>query len=154
MASAQQAAVQVSYDNQTSTTETFPVAASAPGIFTLNSSGSGQGAILNQDYNVNSTAQPAAPGSIIMLYATGGGVLQSDSQLAAPATATVGGHAASVLYAGAAPDEIAGMVQVNIQLPDGVTGNVPVIVTVGGVNSQATATVAISATSAATPERR
>ena len=71
----------MTYDNQTSTTETFPVAASAPGIFTMNSSGSGQGAILNQDYSVNSPTQPAAPGSIIMLYATGGGALQSDSPL-------------------------------------------------------------------------
>ena len=34
------------------------------------------------------------------------------------------------------------MVQVNIQVPAGVTGNVPVIITVGGVSSQATATVA------------
>jgi uncharacterized protein (TIGR03437 family) len=154
IASAQQATVQVTWDNQTSTTETVPVAASAPGIFTLNASGSGPGAILNQDYSVNSPTQPAAPGSIIMLYATGGGVLQSDGLLAAPATASIGGQAAKVLYAGAAPDEITGMVQVNIQLPMGVIGNVPVIITVGGVSSQATATVVIAATSAATQERR
>ena len=101
IAGATQAAVQVSYDNQASTAETFAVAASAPGIFTDNASGSGQGAILNQDYGLNSITNPAAPGSIIMLYATGGGVLQSDSLLAAPATASVGGQSAKVLYAGA-----------------------------------------------------
>ncbi len=145
IAGATQAAVQVSYDNQASAAETFAVAATAPGIFTDNASGSGQGAILNQDYGLNSITNPAAPGSIIMLYATGGGVLQSDSLLAAPATASVGGQSAKVLYAGGAPDEIAGMVQVNIQLPDGVTGNVPVVITIGGVNSQATATVATQA---------
>ena len=144
----------MSYDNQTSTAETFPVASSAPGIFTDNATGSGQGAILNQDYGLNSTTNPAAPGSIIMLYATGGGVQNDDALLIAPVTATVGGQAAKVLYAGGAPDEIAGMVQVNIQLPAGVSGNVPVAVTVGGISSQATATVAIAATSAATQERR
>lgn len=154
ISSAEQAAIQVTWDNQTSTAETFPVASSAPGIFTMSDSGSGQGAILNQDYSLNSPTQPAAPGSIIMLYATGGGVVRSDSLLASPATATVGGQAASVLYAGAAPDEIAGMVQVNIQLPAGVTGNVPVIITVGGISSQPTATVAIAPTSGATQERR
>jgi uncharacterized protein (TIGR03437 family) len=151
---AKQAAVQVSYDNQTSAAETFPVAATAPGIFTDNASGRGQGAILNQDYGLNSISNPATPGSIIMLYATGGGVQGDDALLTASVTATVGGQAAQVLYAGGAPEEIAGMVQVNIQLPAGVTGNVPVIITVGGVSSQATATVAIAATSAAMQERR
>jgi uncharacterized protein (TIGR03437 family) len=154
IAGATQAAVQVSYDNQTSTAETLAVAAAAPGVFTDNASGSGQGAILNQDYGLNSTRNPAAPGSIIMVYATGGGVLQSDSLLAASVTASVGGQPAKVLYAGAAPAEIAGMVQVNVQLPPGVAGNVPVIITIGGVSSQPTATVAIAATAGATQAPR
>jgi len=48
-----------------------------------------------------------------------------------------------VLYAGHAGGEVAGVMQVNLQVPNGVTGDVPVALTVGGVTSQATATVAI-----------
>lgn len=50
-----------------------PVAASAPGIFTASSTGSGQGAILNEDGTYNSSTNPARFGSVIVLYATGAG---------------------------------------------------------------------------------
>jgi uncharacterized protein (TIGR03437 family) len=61
----------------------------------------------------------------------------------AEVSATVGGQAAQVVYAGHAPGEVAGMVQVNLQIPAGVTGNVAVVLTIGGRKSQDTATVAI-----------
>jgi len=154
-------AVQVGYSGQVSATQTFNVAPSAPGIFTADASGSGPGAVLNQDYSLNSESNPAPGGSIVMVYATGGGVAnpvdmtgataQGPVPLAAAATAAVGGQPAQVLYAGDVPDEVAGMVQVNVRLPDGVTGTVPVVLTIGGVASQATATVAIAG---ARPARR
>jgi uncharacterized protein (TIGR03437 family) len=40
-----------------------------PGIFTIN----GQGAILNQDGTVNTPSNPAKPGTIVSIYATGTG---------------------------------------------------------------------------------
>ena len=47
--------------------------AAAPGIFTQNASGSGPGAILNQDYTVNGPSHPASRGSTIVVYMTGEG---------------------------------------------------------------------------------
>ncbi len=61
-------------DNGTkSATFTVPVLAVTPSIFSLADNGSGQGAILNSDASVNGTSNPAAPGSIISIYATGEG---------------------------------------------------------------------------------
>jgi len=48
-----------------------------PGIFTTSSSGQGQGAILNSDSSVNSSTKQAAPGSTIMIYASGLGTPNS-----------------------------------------------------------------------------
>jgi len=53
------------------------VAASQPGIFTLASDGVGQGAILNADFSVNSSTNPAAAGSMVAIYMTGLGVPNS-----------------------------------------------------------------------------
>jgi uncharacterized protein (TIGR03437 family) len=62
-------------------------------------------------------------------------------------TATIGGKAATVLFAGAAPGFVTGLVQLNIQVPTGVTGSaLPIVVTINGpisTQSQATATVAV-----------
>jgi uncharacterized protein (TIGR03437 family) len=60
-------------------------------------------------------------------------------------TATVGGQNATVVYAGGAPGEVAGLMQVNVVIPAGIqTGNaVPVVLRVGSVFSQAGVTVAV-----------
>ena len=49
------------------------VAAAAPVIFTVNQIGTGQGAIQYADGTLNSASKPAAPGSIVIVYLTGGG---------------------------------------------------------------------------------
>ena len=148
-----QTTVRVANGGSLSAAGTFPVSASAPGIFTLDSSGSGQAAALNEDFSVNSEANPAAEGSVIVLYATGGGqtnppvgtgsTAQGPAQVPASVSATIGGQPAQVLYAGQAPDEVAGVMQVNLQVPNGVSGVVPVALTVGDVTSQTTAMVAV-----------
>jgi uncharacterized protein (TIGR03437 family) len=51
----------------------YSMAASAPAIFTLNQTGFGAGAVLNQDNTVNSPSNPASRGSVIQIFATGGG---------------------------------------------------------------------------------
>jgi len=58
---------------QTVATLQVPVQPASPAIFTLDATGAGPGAILNQDYGVNSPANPAAKGSVVMIYATGAG---------------------------------------------------------------------------------
>ncbi len=148
--------VQVEYAGQMSNTLTVPVTQATPGIFTANGTGSGAAAALNADYSLNSTDNPAAAGSVMILYATGAGqtnppgvdgALVSGDNVPQPVLGVavqVGGQPASVLYAGDAPGEVQGMLQVNIQLPAGVTGsNVPVMLTVGSATSKAGVTVAI-----------
>ena len=120
-----------------------PVAPVTPAIFTLGDAGMGQGAILNQDYTTNSPSNPATKGSIVVLYGTGFGMLDSqpvDGKIADRAVDTLLGVAASidgvsaeVTYAGAAPGLVAGVVQINVRVPEGLTPNLaaPVSLTVG-----------------------
>jgi uncharacterized protein (TIGR03437 family) len=62
-------------------------------------------------------------------------------------TATIGGKSAPVVFAGAAPDFVTGLVQFNIQVPAGVSGPaLPIVITINGstvVQSQSGATVAV-----------
>jgi uncharacterized protein (TIGR03437 family) len=105
-----------------------PVVDSVPGIFTQNGSGQGAAAALNQDYSLNTASTPAAKGSIISVYATGEGLTTPpgiDGMIAGgiltkpipPVTATINGEPAEVLYAGGAPLEVAGVLQVNVRIP-------------------------------------
>ena len=117
-----------------------------PALFTLDGSGKGQAAILNQDGTINSRSNPASPGSIISVFMTGAGRMnppQTDGSLgplAPPFPAPVFGVGSSigqVLYAGAAPGLIAGAIQVNIRIAaDAPTGDsVPIVVYIGNYAS-------------------
>lgn len=146
----------VEYNGISSVPVTLIVAASAPGLFT-SGNGSGQAAALNQDgVTVNGVDHPAAPGSVISLFLTGDGVVDTpviDGQLAygtlwkprQTVTATVGGAPATVVYAGAAPSNVAGFGQVNVQIPTNtVPGNaVPVRLAVGGTPTPDAVTIAV-----------
>jgi uncharacterized protein (TIGR03437 family) len=63
-----------------------------------------------------------------------------------PVTVTIGGIGATVQYAGSAPGEVAGLLQVNAVVPQGVSRGaaVPVTVSVGGIASQAGVTIAVN----------
>jgi uncharacterized protein (TIGR03437 family) len=145
--------VALSSNGQDASPQTMTAAAAAPGIFSANASGSGPGSILNQDYTLNGPDNPAAAGSIVVVYATGGGptnppaatgsLTAAAASIAAETQVTVGGRAAQVLYAGNAGGLVAGVLQINLRLPDGIEGTVPVVVTAGGQSSQATVTVSI-----------
>jgi uncharacterized protein (TIGR03437 family) len=90
-----------------------------------------------------------------MVFATSGGLTQppgEDGKLVAEAqflqlavTATIGGVPATVSYAGGAPNLVTGVLQVNITIPETApTGDaVPLVITVGGVESQPQVTLAI-----------
>jgi len=123
----------------------------------VDSTGTGQASILNQDSSVNSAANPAARGSVISIYATGegqtspagvmGSITQSNSVTPLlPVTASVGGIGATVQYAGEAPGEVAGLMQVNVLVPQGASPGptVPVTINVGGIVSQAGVTIAVN----------
>ncbi len=114
------------------------VAGAAPGIFTI-AGGTGQAAAVNYpDGSVNSASSPAPRGSIVSFYATGQG------SSAGVISLTVGGYEAQLLYAGPAPG-FPGLMQINAQIPAGFldAGIQPVVLSVGGADSQAGVTVAI-----------
>jgi uncharacterized protein (TIGR03437 family) len=146
--------VQLVNGAQRSNTFDVPVADAAPGIFVLDTSG--QGAIINQDGTINARLNGAEPGSIISIYATGAG--QMDRQVfdgrrimdepyprpLLPVGVRIGGRVADIRYAGAAPGQVAGLLQVNAVVPaDTPRGTtVPVQLTIGSVTSQANVFVA------------
>jgi uncharacterized protein (TIGR03437 family) len=127
-ASFAQILVQIVVNGFVSNTAYVQLIPAQPGIFTQNAGGSGPAAALNQDYSVNSPSNPAAKGSVVMVYATGLGALNpepADGFLTGdtlyyavqPVTAMLNGEQASVLYAGSAPGLMAGANQINIQIP-------------------------------------
>ena len=132
------------------------VAPTSPALFTTTQTGTGQGAILNVNGSVNSSSNPAPADSIIVLYATGGGetapagvtgnITPADGpfKLVPGVTVTVGGVPGTVLFAGTAPGFVEGALQINVQMSASVpSGAQPVVMTVGGVNSQTGVTVAV-----------
>ncbi len=162
------ALVTVTYQGQTSAAFSGPMASSAPGIFTANSTGKGQAAALNQDGSLNSASNPAHPGDVIILFATGEGQTTPLGVDGKPAAAPLpqpilraqvwlgfgSGPGCNddgcdplvpLQYAGGAPGEIAGLMQINAAIPQYIqTGNaVPVLVTVGSGISQLGVTIAV-----------
>ncbi len=149
--------LQVQYKGLLSASVTLPVAASSPGIFTLNQKGTGQGALLNQDLKPNTTANPTAKNSIVVLYATGGGVLnptvadgkfvpgtQPLPRVTLPISVKIGGIDAPVTYAGGAPGLVNGAIQINARVAANVaSGAVPVTVTIGAATSQSGVTLSV-----------
>ena len=152
--------VSVLSDNGGLRSEAFsmPVAAAAPAVFTASATGTGQIAMINQDGTLNNSTQPAARGSIVVFYATGEGQTSpggidgkiNNGQLPKPllaVTVRIGGIHAEVLYAGAAPGMIAGVMQVNARVPASLAASdaVPVTLLVGDFASQDKATMAVKA---------
>lgn len=132
-------------------------------IFTIDGSGLGQGAILNQDGTVNSPANPAAHGEVVALFATGMGQTDPsaiDGDIAAPPRARPLSNPivrmgspenAEVLYAGSAPSQVSGVMQINVRIPPSApSGNVNINVQLpspgldyGGSGSSITTSIAI-----------
>ncbi len=129
----------------------LPVAATAPGIFTVNG-GAGPVAALNADFSLNSATNPAARGSRLTLFATGEGMASTslaegrvaDSPYpspAAPIQLLIGGRPAEVVNAAVAITS-PGVVQLTAQIPADVPpGSQPLLLIAGGVSSQPNVTV-------------
>jgi uncharacterized protein (TIGR03437 family) len=110
----------------------FPLqgATTAPGIFTANGTGSGAGAIPNQDGTFNGPAAPEAKGGIVVLFLTGEGQTVpagitgkvTEPALVPPLTPAplqaltvqIGGISAPVLFYGEAPGLVSGVLQINL----------------------------------------
>lgn len=93
------------------------------------------------------TAAPAKPGEVIILWGTGfgpanpavpsGQTFNGANPLANTVTVTIGGQSAPVDFAGVVG---AGLVQINVHVPSNISnGDAGVIATVQGVSTQTTA---------------
>ena len=125
------------------------ISAFSPGIFTLNTSGQGAGIFVKVDGSLVTAANPASPGSVVALYATGLGAVNPSIAAgqpgagAEPLNRTVqtplvffDSFQADVLYSGLAPG-FAGLYQLNVNIPAQVSpaSNVSVSLSIGGFAS-------------------
>ena len=143
----------VTFKDQTTAAFLAQVVPSAPGLFTLDTTGSGAVVAFNQDGTLNGANNAAAAGSIVVLYATGEGqpdAAGQDGEITGrilrqpmlPVSLTIGGQTAKVIYSGSAPGLVAGVMQVEAIVPSGAgSGAVPVLLTVGTATSQQGATL-------------
>jgi len=147
--------VVITNSGQASLALDLAVTESAPALFTMDSTGQGQAAVLNQDGSLNGDLNPAGRGSTIVLYATGGGETSPAgvdgllatvplSTLLLPISARIDGESADVLYAGGALGLVAGVIQVNVRVPDDIaSGPVTIVLQVGSALSRPGVTVNI-----------
>jgi uncharacterized protein (TIGR03437 family) len=138
--------VQVTVGGQVSAPQTINVAAFSPGIFTVDSAGTG--AFLHaSDYVMVSSSAPAQPGEYILIYATGLGALRTPVPSGTPAPSNppaetsitpvvaIGGLSSQVSFSGLAPGFV-GLYQVNAQVPLSLAaGNQTVQISADGVFS-------------------
>jgi len=160
-----QSSTQIQVVYQASTSDPFqkPIAPSAPGLFTADSSGQGQAAMTNSDGSYNTPSSPATPGSYVTFYLTGegqtnpsgsdGNIATSTANVALPVAVLIAGRTAQLLYAGSAPGNVNGFAQINAVVPADLQygGNLPLVVKIGGVSSQVGVTVAVSGPPAPIP---
>jgi uncharacterized protein (TIGR03437 family) len=146
--------------------EEITMAAVQPGIFTVNSSGQGQAAILIANAGdvlaapagsiPGRVTRPAARGEFLTIYCTGLGRVSNPPASGTPAptdgtlshteaipSVTIGGVPATVNFSGLSPGFV-GLYQVNVEIPANapVGDAVPLVLTIGGVTANSV-TVAI-----------
>jgi len=121
-----------------------PLAQYTPAFF------QGNGVIAARDAQTGAIilpGSPAAPGEIVALYMNGLGPVNNQPASGSPAgvplattkttpTVNFGSQPAQVLFSGLAPT-FAGLYQINVTVPAGLTGNQQVTVSIGGVTSPA-----------------
>jgi uncharacterized protein (TIGR03437 family) len=148
------AQVRVEYFDRSIGPRNFTVKTADPGIFRIGASGFG--AIINQDGTVNTPDNPAERGSIITFWATGmgpfesfyedGSVIGSNlSPLRLPLRVSVSGLDGEVLYAGASPEMVAGITQVNVRVPANAraSSRSPISLVVGEISAPNVAYVSV-----------
>jgi uncharacterized protein (TIGR03437 family) len=161
--------ITVTYSGQTSSAIPQTVANQAPGIYTDSSNGAGQASVLNANGTLNGPAagivvggtnistSPAAENSVIAVFMTGGGQTSPASatgtvtptgttlyKIPGNVTATINNVPATVQFAGSAPGLVTGVIQVNILVPTGVSGNaLPLAITINNSTTLSGPTIAV-----------
>jgi uncharacterized protein (TIGR03437 family) len=151
-----QTSLTVTVNSHASAAQTVNLASFAPGIFSMNAQGSGQGAILDTSYRLVDGSNPATAGStVIQIYCTGLGPVTNQPASGSPALSdpissttttpavSIGGKPAAVLFSGLAPGAV-GEYQVNVLVPAGSSKGaaIPVVISIGGATSN-TVTIAV-----------
>lgn len=149
--------VQLTFRGVSSTALRVPVTSSEATLFTADSSGRGQAAALNEDGSYNSPENPAKIGSVVTLYATGEGQTSPpgiDGKLGAeplpvpvlPVSVVIGDQEAELVSAGGALSAVAGLMEVKVKVPSGVSPGdaVPVRLYVAGTGTPQGATIAVA----------
>jgi len=134
-----------------STSFNVTVAPLAPSVFDIDGKGTAS-IIRNSDFSLITPDNRAKAGDVLLIYLTGLGQTTPAAQTGtlvvppagglnntAPVSVTIGGAAAPVTYSIASPG-FAGLYQIAVTVPPGVSGNaMPVVVTAGGVKSNSLA---------------
>ncbi|MDE3165934.1 MAG: SBBP repeat-containing protein [Acidobacteriota bacterium] len=116
--------VQVTTGGGNSAATELYVRSAQPEVFHIG----GAALALNQDGSINSSGNPAAPGSVVTVFASGAGLLNwrpADGTIASgtvgapiqPVAVLAGNRSLEVLYAGIAPGLVVNTLQVNFRLP-------------------------------------
>jgi uncharacterized protein (TIGR03437 family) len=140
----------VTRGNRLSVPQSLTVAAAEPAIFSIDSSGKGQGDIFvyrsATEQILAAPGQPAKAGDILIIYCAGLGGVDPliDAGVAVdrlirtmnPIGLTIGGVQAQVSFSGLTGG-LTGLYQINATMPDGVTPGdaVPVVLTLGSISS-------------------
>ncbi len=140
-----QASLTVTAGGQTSAAVLANLSLFGPGVFSTNGQGNGQGAILDAQYRLVDSSNPATPGSVVLIYCTGLGAVANQALTGSPSpsdsvdltattpTVVIGGSPAPVLFSGLAPGWV-GLYQINAQVPATVTAGISTVsVSIGGV---------------------
>jgi uncharacterized protein (TIGR03437 family) len=142
--------VRMAYRDVPSNKITLSLIDSAPEVFTTLGSLT-DAAALNQDGTINSQTNPAQPGSIVVVFASGTGVTSPASMTGALATgpypppalsvsAEIGAEPVEILFAAAAPG-LTGVMQLNARVPADLAGSsfarrISVVLHVGTASSR------------------
>jgi uncharacterized protein (TIGR03437 family) len=154
------ATVQVTVAGQSSAAQTVSIAPVAPGIFSQTADGKGAAAITHADGKMVTAQNPAQPGEILILYATGlgqitpavptGAVPGGETAALTKPAVTMGGVSAELKYWGLSGCCV-GLNQLNIVVPPGSGGgDLSLVLSMGNVQANAV-TVAVAGSSAPPP---
>ncbi len=140
----------VVHGSSISVPQAVTVAPAAPGIFTVNGSGKGQGTVFGgTNGTLADPSHPANPGEVVVIYCTGLGEVTPEvpsgspapssppAKTANPVTVSIGGANAPVQFAGLTPGLVS-VYQVNAVVPSIPGGTqIPVVITAAGQQSPA-----------------
>jgi uncharacterized protein (TIGR03437 family) len=136
--------IQLEVNGRRSGAFTFGVVEAQPGLFTADGSGGGQAQAVNDDGSPNSSANPAAGGSVVSLLATGVGPSDPSGTPILPLRVQIGGKDADLLYAGPDDAQSVGVVRIDARIPEGISSaDAPVRIFCGYERSPAGTTIAV-----------